>query len=50
MITSNNAFLEYSKDKFDELIKFLESPVSAHTGSMASDDIEDAELDEAWDL
>jgi hypothetical protein len=43
------AFFGYSKYKQDELIKFAEAPSGAHTDE-ASEDIEEAELDEAWDL
>jgi hypothetical protein len=42
------ALFEYSKDKQDEFIKFAEAPSGAHTEETA-DDIEEAELDEAWD-
>jgi hypothetical protein len=42
-------FFEYSKDKQDELIKFAEAPPGVHTEE-TSENIEEAELDEAWDL
>jgi hypothetical protein len=41
--------LEYSKDEQDELIKFGEAQPCAHTEE-TSEDAEEAELDEAWDL
>jgi hypothetical protein len=44
------AFFGYSKDKQDERIKFTaQAPSGAHTEE-TSEDIEEAELDEAWDL
>jgi hypothetical protein len=43
------ALFGYSKDKQDQLIKFAQAPSGVHAKEM-SEDKEEAELDEAWDL
>jgi hypothetical protein len=49
VVASIKAFFGYSKDKQDELIKFAEAQPGLHT-EVTSENIEVAELDEAWDL
>lgn len=43
------AFFGYPKDKQDELIKFADARSGIHTEE-TSEQIEEAELDEKWDL
>jgi hypothetical protein len=43
------ALFGYLKDKLDELIKFVKSPSGAHTEE-TSEGIQEAELDDTWDL
>jgi hypothetical protein len=47
--SSNTAFFGYSKDKQVQLIKYAEAPSGTHTEEKSMN-IEEAKLDEVWDL